>query len=146
MTISTSHHDNIQCESSLGYAGLLPFALAFILTLFGEEQTVTRATEVFVSYGAIILVFLSGALWQKIRTANYSQPLLMITNLLTLLGWACLALSPALALLMLAISFTCVYLIEEWADREEVPGYRRLRKRLTAIVVALHLVMLFAVG
>ncbi|MCL2913599.1 DUF3429 domain-containing protein [Shewanella corallii] len=143
MTESTAtHHDSNQSESILGYAGLMPFVLAIIYSLTGATEAVNISTQVFVSYSAIILSFLCGALWHKVRVANWSRPLLLVTNILTLLGWTCLALSPTLALLALALCYGLVLLIEQWADRDETQQYLALRRRLTVIVVGLHLLFL----
>ncbi|MCL1037111.1 DUF3429 domain-containing protein [Shewanella submarina] len=143
MTDSTAtHHNGSHSESLLGYAGLLPFVLAIIYSLTGSAEAEKVSTQVFVSYSAIILSFLCGALWHKVRAANWSRPLLLVTNILTLLGWACLALSPTLALLALTLCYEVVLVIEQWADRDETREYLTLRRRLTAIVIGLHLLYL----
>ena len=52
---------------ALGYLGLIPFVLLALLTLIFFEQPFTRQLllPLFEHYSALIIVFLSGALWAE---------------------------------------------------------------------------------
>ena len=72
----------------LTFAGALPFFLALLLVLFPQFgfDGVYLAT----SYAALIISFLSGTHWMQALKASDAtlSPLLIKSNLVTLLAWA----------------------------------------------------------
>ena len=76
--------------NSLGYAGLLPF-LAAVWAAYAELSFgAWTASHLFLSYSAIILSFLAGALWGKARELeepNVGRLLLIGSNVFALTAW-----------------------------------------------------------
>ncbi|WP_051326852.1 DUF3429 domain-containing protein [Aliagarivorans taiwanensis] len=138
--------------NTLGYAGLFPLAIAWLLSLFAEGNIALLAELAFVSYSAIILSFLCGALWGQALQGEAEQAgplqqsnIVAVLAWLVLLGFWCGLLTAIWALLLLATGYLVLWWMEYMAViHQQRPGYRQLRGRLTAAVVALHLLMLLA--
>ncbi len=105
---------------------------------------------VFVTYSAIILSFLGGTLWgQVLPRDEHRVVLLIVSNVIALLAWAGLLLIFLLgkvALVLLLLGYLLVVLFEV-IHKETLSGvidwkYLTLRKRVTAIVVVLHALVL----
>ena len=138
--------------NTLGYAGLLPFFAAAWAThaniSFGEWS----ASFVFLSYSAIILSFLSGALWGKakeLEESDVSRVLLILSNVFALSAWLAILLGKAYLSAGLAISligFILVYLIEQQMQglllKDMGSAYLNFRRVLTTAVCLAHLLIL----
>ncbi|MCG7499672.1 DUF3429 domain-containing protein [Vibrio sp. Of7-15] len=135
----------------LGYLGLLPFALCMVAIGIEKELFGLSAVNVFITYSAVILSFLSGALWgnaiDHIQHA-LSRNALILSNLLAFIAWGVMLQSTdsnMVSLLVLLFGFITVWLTEmkiRESEHEEKPAiYRPLRKRLTMIVVSMHLLV-----
>ncbi|GLQ72245.1 DUF3429 domain-containing protein [Vibrio sp. vnigr-6D03] len=132
----------------LGYLGLLPFLGCLVLmvadiSLFGHTPL-----GLFVTYSAIILSFLSGALWGN-AIDHFSHALsrngMLLSNSFTFIAWAVLLQSPEnhwISLFMLAFGYVAVWFTEATLRNSEnennAKGYNALRTRLTIGVVAFH--------
>ena len=141
---------------ALGYLGLLPFAISLgvILAATVSGPGVHSAAlfglyapYVFIAYSACILSFLSGAVWRDHAAEQGVASLLIISNVLAILAWLCLlAIQVSQMLMLLAIAVLMSgYLILLWAERMEPvvdDRYTAMRVKLTAWVVAMHLVLL----
>lgn len=138
--------------NKLGYAGLIPFIVAWLLKVFAEDNIALLGELAFVSYSAAILCFLCGALWGQSLQGKAEQvgPLqqsniVVVIAWLVLLGFWCGLISAVWTLLLLAIGFLVLWWMEYMAvTHKQPPAYRQLRGRLTFVVVALHLLMLLA--
>ncbi len=130
----------------LGAAGLAPFALAMLITLFGTSPA-QRAfgLQAFAIYSGVILSFLGGVRWGA-ALAHPSIRLLSMAVLPSLVAAGCLLLPPQRALPLLAIAFLALGLSD--ATRGAHPlwpqWFKRLRLMLTVAVVALHAVICVA--
>ena len=155
----------------LGYAGLLPFLIPVALLagtywfdynpLLGPPWPPLAsglAAYLFMTYSAIILSFMSGTLWaagQTINRQSAALSALLMSNLLALLAWFTVLLSVFLpqlmwvALMVLMLGYTILL----WCERghsgikSEIKSqvksvYWRMRLRLTALVIVLHLLMI----
>ena len=141
--------------NALGYAGLIPFLAAAAAVTMDMSIGPLDAGEVFLTYSAIILSFLGGALWGKARElleSSLSISLLLLSNLFALSAWAVLLLGESWLIPGLLISmtgFSALYLVERiTADRllaEVGPVYLQFRWTLTVVVCAAHLVVMIAV-
>ena len=141
---------------ALGYLGLLPFAISLgvILAAAVSGPGVHSAAllglyapYVFIAYSACILSFLSGAVWRDNTAEHGAASLLVISNVLAVLAWLCLLaiqVSQMLTLLAIAVLMSG-YLMLLWAERmvpEVDDRYTAMRVKLTAWVVAMHLLVL----
>lgn len=129
---------NQTLTNRLGYAGLIPFiGLALVSALPDYRHTAVLGL---ISYGAIILSFMSGSLWGQAQgVTNLRAGPLIASNALALSGWAALYCAVTgwvmLALAGLALGFIACWACERvWVHQQ--PGYQQLRSRLTFIVVA----------
>jgi len=143
--------------SVLGYAGLIPFAVACVLAVIGLDGL---ASKLFFSYSAIILSFLGGALWGRIISCEQPQSTAVISaliasNVFALLGFAALlliSLGPILPLVFLTAGFVAILIAEQALSRvlapvppEMHPRYAGLRAVLSVGVLLLHGVFYFLV-
>jgi len=162
----TAKHYNL--TALLGDLGLLPFILLAGLMTYGHftgpgvHTTVLfslAADNGFIAYSAVILSFLSGALWERSRLAEIdgragltglTQAMLLLSNLVTLGAWVCLLLiqgGPIMrvyAMGLLVLGFLTLLWVERqtgglYAQRDaKGTGYWSMRLRITTSVVLLH--------
>lgn len=133
----------------LGYGGLLPFGGALLGALFGFPS----AVAFFISYSAMILVFMSGACWgvAQARTEQAGKtPLLLSIGIfwLAMAAWLLAAVVPdGVTLPMLLVGFLGLYALETRSVFQEAydARYWRLRTVLTSVVAAAHVLMFFLV-
>ncbi len=131
----------------LGASGILPFAGATLIFLFGRTPEQRQfGLQAFCAYSAIILSFLGGIRWgAALPLPNFT--LLFGAIMPSLIAAGCLLLLPDYAVPLLGVTF----LMLGWSDatRLEHPlwpqWFKRLRLMLTIAVIALHLVMLLAI-
>ena len=123
----------------LGALGLLPFVAASLLAVIAPSIKET-AVAALIAYGAVILSFLGGALWGLIigrADADRMGGLLILSVVPSLIGWVSLLLPPVMALVLLALSSGCWFVVDTMMAKEKIapPWYPRLRMPLTVIVV-----------
>ena len=136
----------------LGVSGLVPFVVAAGLSFFGAPFNPATAVYALIAYGAVILSFLGGVHWGVALTRGQTNgpdgqaAWYLISVAPSLVAWLALLIAPVPGLLILAVSFLVMTLIDVHAARvEQVPiWYRRLRVRLSAIVIVCVLVTAWA--
>ena len=135
----------------LGYLGLLPFIGGLVLLMLKETLLGLSGQQVFITYSAIILSFLSGVLWGAALEGfdnTLGRTALILSNLFALAAWAALLLDSyaKLAVALLAIGFLAVWFAEKHIRTNQKAaspeGYQTMRNRLTLGVVAMHLIFL----
>ncbi|MBJ7549740.1 DUF3429 domain-containing protein [Marinomonas ostreistagni] len=134
----------------LGYLGLIPFVVSTLTYLFDFYHYSFHAQTAFIAYSAVILSFLSGAIWgQVIEQAPQSKgkALLIGSNVIAIAGWLGLIIEqPHLSLLLLLGGYISIFWLEvRWlkAMRPDQSYYPNLRFFLTVLVCAMHLLMLY---
>lgn len=139
----------------LGGLGIVPFALGAAALWFGPETLRAQALEVLSVYAAVILSFLGGIAWGVACASSLDEPwssepggLLAASVVPSLVGWAAVFLPHPYSLIVLALSFAAVVLLDSWlAARDLVPAWwMKLRIRITVVVVALLLAAATAAG
>ena len=128
----------------LGYLGFIPFALFTILPWILGENWLRPSLISLVIYGAIILSFLGGIIWQSSK----KQSDLVSGILFSLLGFVSIFLftvNVMIPLIILALSFPLCYLQEKrtsesFADED----YATLRLNLTTGVTACFVLSIFS--
>ena len=141
--------------SALGYAGLCPFVLACGLQYAGDEAL---ASQLFLSYSAIILSFLGGTHWGRLLSSGKALELgaglfaLVASNVFALLAWSALLLSHGNILypfIILTAGFVLLFLVETASmptiatiDSAVHSRYSAFRAFLTISVLLLHGVFL----
>jgi hypothetical protein len=134
---------------ALGLGGLLPFLGAATMAVAGLEWHGLTGPDLARGYGAVILAFLGGAQWgstlphREDAWVRYGYSVLP-----ALLAWAALLVDLRTGLGTLIGGFAFVYVVDEWMRaRRWLPAwYLRLRRRLTAVVLACVAVSLWGVG
>ena len=141
-----------QWASLLGYAGLVPFALACLGALLLPGDWAAFCARALIAYGAAILSFLGGITW-GLCVATAALPLatarreFLYSVCPSLLAWACLLLPTRPALWLLAVGVALAFAHDWWrADLLGLPDwFRTLRVRLSAgALVTLLLGALYA--
>lgn len=130
----------------LGFAGLIPFVFGVLAVLFGQSpEQMLIGERMFVVYSAVILSFLGGVRWGAALGAPTWRALLLAVGP-SLIAFGALLIDRAIALPLLALAFVIVGA----ADAMRRPSaawpewFRRLRLSLSIGVVALHVLMLYA--
>lgn len=135
----------------LGYLGLLPFIGGIALVMADTTVFGITGQQIFITYSAVILSFLSGILWgSAIDRFNdvLCRKFLIVSNVFALMAWAALLVGGQhfLATLLLLIGFLCVWFAEKTMRKtasETTPeGYQTMRDRLTAGVSIMHVILL----
>ncbi|MFD1381934.1 DUF3429 domain-containing protein [Rhodanobacter aciditrophus] len=136
--------------TTLGFLGLAPFVASLVAYHVEWFHATTLGQKVFISYGAIILSFLSGAVWGQVLEQPYQakgRALLICSNLITLGAWVALLVQQAqLSLLLLLLGYVSLFWVEaRWLKilRTDNSFYPSMRFTLTAIVCSLHVLMLY---
>ncbi|MEX1220760.1 MAG: DUF3429 domain-containing protein [Idiomarina sp.] len=135
----------------LGYLGLLPFLAATVLEVIDADFLGKSGLTYFASYSAIILSFMAGTLWGKVLSANDeggTAVAFIMSNVFALAAWASLLMERSvITLVILVIGYALLWFTEKnpaVGQSNYCPiTYGRLRRRLTIIVVVLHLIVLF---
>ena len=107
------------------------------------------APYVFIAYSAVILSFLSGALWERSRLAEpnrLASLTILLSNFIALSAWACLLLiyvAPIMtvfAVCLLLAGFLSLLWVERLTGAAELIGssYWSMRLRITILVLLLH--------
>ncbi|WGV99414.1 DUF3429 domain-containing protein [Vibrio sp. YMD68] len=143
----------------LGYLGLAPFCLGLGLVIIDKELVNIEDHVLFITYSAIILSFLSGALWgRSIEKPNRSLTLIL-SNVFAILAWVSLLQvenSIGAALLLLMVGYFCVLATEypailsdfrrasspnKGASLPHLAPYSQMRVILTSVVLTMHLIL-----
>ena len=128
----------------LGYLGFIPFALFTILPWILGENWLRPSLISLVIYGAIILSFLGGIIWQSSK----KQSDLVSGILFSLLGFVSIFLftvNVMIPLIILALSFTLCYLQEKRTSESFFDeDYAILRLNLTTGVTACFVLSIFS--
>ena len=128
----------------LGYLGFIPFALFTILPWILGENWLRPSLISLVIYGAIILSFLGGIIWQSSK----KQSDLVSGILFSLLGFVSIFLftvNVMIPLIMLTLSFPLCYLQEKrTSDSFADEDYASLRLNLTTGVTACFVLSTFS--
>lgn len=158
MTNQVASSAKYNLSSLLGDLGSLPFIL--LVGLMGNAhfsgpglQSASvlglYAPYVFIAYSAVILSFLSGALWERSRLAGANRlasVIILFSNFIALSAWACLLLiyvAPIMTLFavcLLLAGFLSLLWVERLTGAAELIGssYWSMRLRITILVVLLH--------
>jgi hypothetical protein len=128
----------------LGYLGFIPFAAFTILPWILGEKWLRPSLISLVIYGAIILSFLGGIIWQSSK----KQSDLVSGILFSLLGFVSIFLftvNVMIPLIILALSFPLCYLQEKrTSDSFSDEDYAILRLNLTTGVTACFVLSIFS--
>lgn len=125
----------------LGYAGAIPFALACAGILLGIDGS----ADLFKLYSVVILAFMAGACWgalqsQAERPSSIDLLLAIGTSLWALMVYF-IPFEVAVPLLVIGYGLllwldTDASISDNYSER-----YARLRKRLTGVVIAFHVLV-----
>ena len=128
----------------LGYLGFIPFALFTILPWILGENWLRPSLISLVIYGAIILSFLGGIIWQSSK----KQSDLVSGILFSLIGFVSIFLFTVnimIPLILLTLSFPLCYLQEKITSDSFVDeDYANLRLNLTTGVTACFVLSIFS--
>ena len=132
----------------LGIAGVIPFAGAVAIVVFGPPRFVETATFSLLAYGAVILSFLGGILWGSVLARGFTEigndqiRLLVISVVPSLCGWVALLAGTNIGLPLMAVAFLFVLVVDLSSTRDGLlpPWYPRLRIPLTISVALLLLI------
>ena len=130
----------MQTKLTLGYLGFLPFAALTILPWILGEGYEKISFQLLVTYGGIIISFLSGIIW-GINTST--QKNLTISIVFSLLGFGAILLAwinLIFAMSLLFFLFYVFYLFESKTNPQfSDANYIKLRKNLTSGVCGCYM-------
>jgi hypothetical protein len=133
----------------LTYLGALPFFLAIYIGLSKQSFLDVVGIDWFLSYGLLILSFMAGTLWgQVVNQSIKIKRIALLSNAIALSAWFALLLAdPAVVLIIMAVGFVALYLLEVvvMSPIKRPNYYRALRLRVTTLVVVAHGLMLLQV-
>ena len=132
--------------NTLGYAGLLPFALLPLAYHLQWQVGSTPLLLLYQLYSALILGFMAGVLWpvlhqqQNPAKTNKLAVLAVSFPVISIIG---LALTPGYFLLLQALLFVLLRITEfsSGINQHYSKSYQGLRNTLTLVVTVSHLVM-----
>jgi hypothetical protein len=129
----------------LGWAGVLPFLALSIAAWWPASRE--PAMQGFLAYGALILSFLGGARWGRAMAGGAGTGQFAAAVIPSLWGWLAWLLLPTVpALCLLAGGFALVAWWDGRGDAIPAPeSFRRLRRGLSAAVLACHAIALAGV-
>jgi len=131
----------------LGWAGLSPFVLALAFWTWGlasaRPDVVGPAQDAFLFYSAVILSFLGGLRWGRVMSAGALPSGYVLAVLPSLWAFPALFLPPLQAVVALGCGFALALWFDTRADTlPATPGFRQLRRRLSLVVIAAHMLAL----
>ena len=137
----------------LGAMGLIPFVFATYLSWTNATFFDRSGLYLFITYGAIILSFLSGTLWGQFvhkESSPVSKYLLISSNVVAVAAWFSLLLDiQVLSIALLFLGFISTFWGEARFARQvesaALPAspYLTMRFVLTLIVCVLHLLVFY---
>lgn len=145
MTVQDLHQPPLPALAvRLTWAGLLPFLGALLGWGAGgalvDERVVGLASKAFLLYAAVILSFLGGLRWGRVMSAGAAGPGYVLAVLPSLWAFPALFLPTEWALGALATGFALALWFDTRADTlPATPGFRSLRRRISAAVILAHL-------
>jgi len=137
----------------LAYLGLLPFIFFIWISYFPTLTSELNPQQAFVYYSAMILSFLSGALWsenakfchtakESVIQSNTYSILQIMSNLYCLYAFGCLLMQTSSSLPFLLFGYLALLLTEYLLcyahDKIYTEAYFKMRVILTVCVVTLH--------
>lgn len=136
--------------TTLGYAGLLPFAGCVLAVVLLDGAARAFAMQALVAYGAVILSFLGAVHWGLLlRTGEPQVQFQLAVGVVpALAGWVALLLPGREALALLVVAYGGFWLYERRAvgSRLLPADYLRLRRGLSLAVCALLTLGLLSAG
>jgi hypothetical protein len=133
----------------LTYFGALPFFLAIYIGLTNQSFLDVVGIQWFLTYGLLILSFMAGTWWGQVVNGHVKvKRIALVSNAITLSAWFALLLAdPAVVLIIMALGFVALYLLETvvMSPIKRPDYYRALRLRVTALVVVAHGLMFLQV-
>jgi hypothetical protein len=123
----------------LGYAGLLPFVACLAVMLLSDDRNwQAQAASQLISYAALIASFLGAVHWGAAFYDRQGQQGARLAWGVTpaLAAWSLLSLPQGMALAGLAALFSLILLVDYRLLPLLGEDYRRLRLRLSAVVIA----------
>ncbi|WP_214000792.1 DUF3429 family protein [Arsukibacterium sp.] len=132
--------------NTLGYAGLLPFALLPLAYHMQWQVGSTPLLLLYQLYSSLILGFMAGVLWpvlyrpDTVAAGNKMALLAVSFPVVSIIG---LALTPGYFLLLQALLFVLLRITEfsSGINQHYSKSYQNLRNALTLVVTVSHLVM-----
>lgn len=129
-----------QLTKILTYCGSLPF---IFLTYLGFSKVIHLFTIdinlILISYGAIILSFISGMHFSyAILQDKISNRILILSNMVALISWSCLLVNFKLALMVIIIGYISNLIIDYISYKNLVTEkwFFNLRLRVSLIVIS----------
>ena len=142
---------NAATAQLLVYGGYIPFGVLTLFFILPEISPFSRPDNLLllIAYSAVILSFLGGIRWgfATLRNDRASARELLTSVVPSLIGWMCLTLPSAPALVMLAITFVWHYLWDRrHAEKHALPRwFLPLRARITLAVAPTLLIAAIAI-
>ena len=130
----------------LGYAGLLPFAVCLAVMVLSDDYVwQAQATKQLINYAALIAGFLGAVHWGATFYGRQQQQRAQLAWGVTpaLIAWFLMSLPQGTALAGLAALFSVILLVDYRLLPLLDEDYRRLRSRLSALVIACLLTAAF---
>ena len=129
-----------QLTKILTYCGSIPFLFLTYLGFSKATHFFTIDTSlILISYGAIILSFISGMHFSyAILQDKISNRLLILTNIVALISWLCLLVNFKLALVVIIIGYISNLIIDYISYKNLVieKWFFNLRLRVSLIVIS----------
>ena len=129
-----------QLTKILTYCGSIPFIFLTYLSFSKSDQLFTINTNlILISYGAIILSFISGMHFSyAILQDKISNRLLILSNIMALMSWLCLLVNFKLALVVIIIGYIFNLIVDFVAYKNLVikRWFFNLRLRISLIVIS----------
>lgn len=131
----------MKTSQTLGYMGLIPF-IASLYVSINNMGLPLDAKQVFIAYSAIILSFVAGTLWQTSEESKHDRRKI-VSNIFCLFAFLSLLVNQHLALMLLVVNYTLLFLYESKLaklnqENDRNTAYMTMRFRLTSIIVLLH--------
>lgn len=127
----------------LGWAGVLPFAGLSAVVHFDFNGLGASCEPLLIAYGAVILSFMGGVHWglamqeSMVNDSNIQSSHLALSVVPALVGWLAIIVTTPTALVMLALAFLVLLIVDMvWASGRCAPAwYGRLRLQLSSAVL-----------
>lgn len=142
------NNKNILLAKILTYSGIIPL-IASIILFFTPIPLLREINPVLfaLTYSAVIISFLCGIHWviYLFFSAKCSQNLLIISNIVTLISWFCVILSPKVAYLLIqSACFIYLLIIDIKLYKEDIlPKWFYYLRRNATLLVIIILLMIF---
>tara|TARA_Y100000768_G_C23942895_1_gene666060 strand:- start:799 stop:1236 length:438 start_codon:yes stop_codon:yes gene_type:complete len=130
----------------LSYLGLVPFLMAAVVVLIFNIP-VSVVAPVFIIYSALILSFMSGALWGMSFIFDERKDCIQLVSVMyPLIAWGLILWgNMLLTLVCLSLSYIHLWWFEKrlFAHAQIGVQYQQMRLLLTTLVVLSHLAVIF---